>query len=272
MSPDVGKLSGIGVEPVMEYKILGDDMQAVILSLNPAEKVRAEAGSMMYMTDSITMETSLDGGEQKGLMGGLMSGLKRAVTGESFFITTFQAEGKPGQVAFTPPYPGKIVPLNLSEAGDMLCQRDAFLCSEMNVDVSIAFTKRFGAGMFGGEGFILQRLSGAGNAFIHSGGLIVPIDLGPQESLRVDTGCLVAMSSSVDYDIQMAKGIKTMLFGGEGLFFAALKGPGRVYLQTLPFSRMADRILMASRQNVEESPGLAGLGGGLLGGLISGKD
>lgn len=256
----------------MQYEILGDDMQAVVLSLDVSEKVRAEAGSMMYMTDSIKMETSLGGNGDKGLVGGLMSGLKRAVTGESFFITTFEAEGQPGRVAFTPPYPGKIISLNLSETGEMLCQRDAFLCSDMNVDVSIAFTKRIGAGFFGGEGFILQKLSGSGTAFVHSGGLIIPVDLKAGESLRVDTGCLVAMTRDVDYDIQMAKGIKTMLFGGEGLFFAYLRGPGRVYLQTLPFSRMADRIISAARGNVEESPGIAGMGGRLLGGLISGDD
>jgi uncharacterized protein (TIGR00266 family) len=258
---------------MLKYEILGDDMQALVLSLDAGQKVRAEAGSMMYMTDNIQMETTLGGAEGKGVLGGLMSGIKRAVAGESFFITTFEAEGGPAKVAFAPPYPGKVVPLNLAETGDMLCQRDAFLCSELDVDVSIAFTKRIGAGFFGGEGFILQKLSGSGMAYIHSGGYILSVDLAAGEALKVDTGCLVAMTKDVDYDIQMAKGIKTMLFGGEGLFFAHLQGPGRVYLQTLPFSRMADRIISAARGgNAEESKGLAGVGGGLLGGLISGND
>lgn len=255
---------------MLKYEILGDDMQAVILSLENGQTVRAEAGSMMYMTNSINMQTTMGGKEGGGLVGGLMSGLKRAVAGESFFITTFTAEGNPGQVAFTPPYPGKIVALDLSQTGPMICQRDSYLCSDIDVEVNIALTKKLGAGFFGGEGFILQKLTGRGMAFVHSGGLIVPIDLQQGQELRVDTGCLVAMTESVDYDIQMAKGVKTMLFGGEGLFFALVRGPGRVYLQTLPFSRMADRIIAASQASVGESKGAAGLGGDLLGSIISG--
>jgi uncharacterized protein (TIGR00266 family) len=260
---------------IMDYQILGDDMQALVLQLQPNDVVRAEAGAMMYMDQSIQMETGLGAAQDAGLMGGLMSGLKRAISGESFFVTTFQAQGQPGEVAFTPPYPGKVIPLNLSELGDVLCQRDSFLCAESHIGISIAFTKRFGAGLFGGEGFVLQRLSGQGTAFIHSGGFIVEKNLQPGQTLRVDTGCIVGMTETVDYDIQLAKGIKTMLFGGEGLFYAVLRGPGKVWLQTLPFSRMADRIISASRLGTgggEESRGLAGIGGGLLGGILSGGD
>jgi uncharacterized protein (TIGR00266 family) len=260
----------------MQYQLLGDDMQALVMQLQPGETVRAEAGSMMYMDAAIHMETTLGGKADGGLMGGLMSGLKRAVAGESFFITTFQAQNQPGEVAFAPPYPGKIIPMPLGERGDVLCQRDSFLCAEQQVEVSMAFTKKFGAGLFGGEGFILQRLHGNGLAFIHSGGYIVEKTLQPGDTLRVDTGCLVAMTQSVDYDIQMAKGVKTMLFGGEGLFMAVLRGPGTVWLQTLPFSRMADRIISASRMGTggggEESRGLAGIGGGLLGSILSGGE
>ena len=260
----------------MQYQLVGDDMQALVLQLQPGELVRAEAGAMMYMDEAIQMETTLGGKSDGGLMGGLMSGLKRAVSGESFFITTFTAQGNIGEVAFAPPYPGKVIPMNLGELGDVLCQRDSFLCAEQQVEVSMAFTRKFGAGLFGGEGFILQRLHGQGLAFVHSGGYIVEKTLQAGDTLRVDTGCLVAMTQDVDYDIQMAKGVKTMLFGGEGLFMAVLRGPGKVWLQTLPFSRMADRIISASRMGGssggEQSRGLAGVGGGLLGGILSGGE
>jgi uncharacterized protein (TIGR00266 family) len=255
----------------MHHQLAGDDMQAVILALQLGESVRADAGAMLYMTDGIEMNTQLGTGKEQGMLGGLMSGLKRVVTGESLFITTFTAERQPGQVAFSAPYPGKIIPLNLSETGEMLCQRDSYLCSDTNVDIQVAFTRRFGAGLFGGEGFILQKLTGTGTAFIHAGGTILPIDLEAGQSLRVDTGCLVGMSAGVTYDIQMVKGIKTMLFGGEGLFYAYLTGPGKVFLQTLPFNRLADRIVASARVGgTEESTGLAGMGGKLLGGMISG--
>ncbi len=256
----------------MQHQIIGDDIQAVALSLAPGETVRAEAGAMLYMSDSIEMNTQVGTNKEGGMVGALMSGLKRAVSGDSFFITTFTAQGQAGQVAFAAPYPGKIMPVSLSETGTLLCQRDSYLCSDTEVDVSIAFTRKLGAGFFGGEGFILQKLSGRGQVYIHSGGGMIPFDLAAGQSLRVDTGCLVAMTESVSYDIQLAKGVKNMLFGGEGLFFAHLKGPGKVWLQVLPFSRLANRILSAAvTGNSEQSKGLGGLGGDLLGGLISGE-
>ena len=258
----------------LQYELIGDDMQAVIVTLSPSQTLRAEAGALMYMTESIAMDTTLGGKPEGGLMSGLMSGVKRLVTGDSMFVTTFSAQDVSGKVAFSAPYPGKIIPLHLNELGTMLCQRDSFLCAESDTEINIAFTKRLGAGFFGGEGFILQKLTGPGLAFVHSGGAILSIDLAQNETLRVDTGCLVAMQESVDYDIQMMKGLKTMLFGGEGLFFAILKGPGRVYLQTLPFSRMANRIMAAvpSRSGSEESTGVGGLGGQLLQGIVSGRE
>lgn len=256
----------------MQHQIIGDDIQAVALSLAPGETVRAEAGAMLYMSDSIEMNTQVGTNKEDGMVGALMSGLKRAVSGDSFFITTFTAQGQAGQVAFAAPYPGKIMPVNLAETGTLLCQRDSYLCSDTEVDVSIAFTRKLGAGFFGGEGFILQKLSGRGQAYIHSGGGIIPFELAAGQSLRVDTGCLVAMTENVTYDIQLAKGVKNMLFGGEGLFLASLKGPGKVWLQVLPFSRLANRILSAATTGgSEQSKGLGGLGGNLLGGLISGE-
>lgn len=256
----------------MQHNIIGDDVQAVVLSLNPGETVRAEAGAMLYMSDSIEMNTQMGTGGEGGMMGALMSGLKRAVSGDSLFITTFTAGGQAGQVAFAGPYPGKIMSVNLSETGTLLCQRDSYLCSDTQVDISIAFTRKFGAGFFGGEGFILQKLTGSGQVYIHSGGGMLPFDLAAGQSLRVDTGCLVAMTESITYDIQMAKGIKNMIFGGEGLFFAHLKGPGRVWLQILPFSRLANRIMSAAATGgTEQSKGIGGLGGDFLGGLISGE-
>ncbi len=237
----------------MQHQIIGDDVQAVILKLEAGETVRAEAGSMLYMSDSIEMKTQAGGGQgSSGMMGALMSGVKRVMAGESFFITTFTANGSAGQVGFAAAYPGKIMPVNLAETGPLLCQRDSYLCSDTNVDISIAFTRKLGAGFFGGEGFILQKLSGSGTTFIHSGGGMIPFDLSAGQSLRVDTGCLVAMTEGVTYDIQMTKGIKNMLFGGEGLFLAHLRGPGRVWLQILPFGRLADRILAASASGSEQ--------------------
>jgi len=243
----------------IDYRLIGDDMQAVVITLDAKESVQAEAGSMMFMSDSIEMDT--------GTGGGLFKGMKRALAGESFFITTFTSAGSQGKVCFSAPIPGKIVPLDLDQTGPMLCQRDAYLCSAYGIDISIAFTKRLGAGFFGGEGFILQKLTGRGLAFIHAGGAVLKMDLKKGEALRVDTGCLVAFQESVDYDIQFVGGFKTALFGGEGLFFAKLTGPGTVYLQTLPFSRMADRIAAATMQN----RGQVNRGGGLLGGILGGK-
>lgn len=243
---------------VIDYKIYGDDMQIVEIELDPGEGVRAEAGAMMFMDEGIEMQTSTGGG--------LFKGFKRVITGESFFITTFLYNGKgKGHVAFGAPYPGKIIPLELEKlGGSFLCQKDAFLCAARGIEIEVAFTKKIGAGLFGGEGFILQRLEGDGMAFVHAGGTIIERELQAGEPLRVDTGCLVAFSPSVTYDIQFVGGFKNALFGGEGLFLARLVGPGLVYLQSLPFSRLADRIYAASRsQKVGERRG--GLLGGMLG-------
>jgi uncharacterized protein (TIGR00266 family) len=241
---------------MVSHEIIGDDMQAVILSLAVGGEVRAEAGAMMYMTDEIEMDAKMEGG--------FLGGLKRKfLAGESFFITYFRSPRGPGRVAFAGPYPGKIIQIDLA-GSQLLCQKDSFLCAVGSIDLSIAFTKRIGAGFFGGEGFILQKMEGTGKLFIHSGGTVVPMQLGPGERLKVDTGCLVALDPTVDYDIVRVGGVKTSLFGGEGLFFAALTGPGRVWLQTLPFSRLADRIHAAykgDREDVKRDMG------GMLGGL-----
>jgi uncharacterized protein (TIGR00266 family) len=251
---------------VIDYKIIGDDMQLVEVELDPGEGVRAEAGAMMYMEDGIEMQTSTGGG--------MFKGFKRMLTGESFFITTFLHSGRgKSHVAFAAPYPGKIKPLDLpAMGGSMLCQKDAFLCAARGVDIDIAFTKRLGAGFFGGEGFILQKLTGDGLAFVHAGGTVIERQLGPGESLRIDTGCIVAFQPSVSYDIQMVSGFKNALFGGEGLFLATLRGPGTVYLQSLPFSRLADRLRAGFRTNRDESRGIGGIAatGGILGSLLSG--
>lgn len=252
---------------VVDYKIYGDDMQIVEIELDPGEGVRAEAGAMMFMNEGIEMQTSTGGG--------LFKGFKRMLTGESFFITTFLNKGRAKEhVAFGAPYPGKIIPLDLSRLGrNFLCQKDAFLCAARGIEIEVAFTKRIGAGLFGGEGFILQRLSGDGMAFVHAGGTIIKKELKSNEILRVDTGCLVAFAPSVNYDIQFIGGFKNALFGGEGIFLARMTGPGAVYLQSLPFSRLADRIFAASRfQRRGEAKGLGGIGGGLLGGILGGDE
>lgn len=248
----------------IDYQIYGDDMQLVEVELDPGETVRAEAGCMMFMEDGIQMQTSTGGG--------LFKGLKRMVTGESFFITSFMNGGQGKRhVGFAAPYPGKIIPINLLEHnGQFMCQKDAFLCAAAGIEIEIAFTKKIGAGLFGGEGFILQKLTGDGLAFVHVGGTVIERVLKPGENLRVDTGCLAAFETTVSYDIQSVGGFKNALFGGEGVFLALLSGPGKVYLQTLPFSRLADRVVAASRVNREESKGIAGLGGNVLGGLLGG--
>jgi uncharacterized protein (TIGR00266 family) len=247
---------------MVQHEIIGDDMQAVILSLAAGDQVRAEAGAMMYMTDSIEMDAKMEG----GLLGGLK---RKLLAGESFFITHFRANGVPGRVAFAGPYPGKIIKLDL-RSQQLLCQKDSFLCAVGDMDLSIAFTRRIGAGFFGGEGFILQKFEGSGQLFIHSGGTVVPMELAAGERLKVDTGCLVALDASVDYDIVRVGGIKTSLFGGEGLFFAALTGPGRVWLQTLPFSRLADRIHSAYKGDREDVKRDFGGALGTLGKMIGG--
>ncbi|MFM7231573.1 MAG: TIGR00266 family protein [bacterium] len=252
----------------IDFEILGDDMQFVKIELDPNEGVVGEAGAMMYIEDGITLNTIFGDGSQQsgGFMGSLLSAGKRLITGESLFMTVFtnQGTGK-RKAAFAAPYPGKIVALHLKElGGELVAQKDSFLCAAKGVSLGIAFTRRFGAGLFGGEGFILQKLEGDGWAFVHAGGTLEERTLGPGETLRVDTGCIVAMQPSVDYDIQMAGGVKTMLFGGEGLFFATLRGPGRVWLQSLPLSRLASRIYAAAPQTGgggrEQGSILGGLG------------
>ncbi len=237
----------------IDYEILGDDMQFVKVELDPGEAVVGEAGAMMYIEDGIEMQTIFgDGSAQQGggFMGALLGAGKRLITGESLFMTVFgNQSNQKRKAAFAAPYPGKIIALHLKElGGDLLAQKDSFLCAAKGVQLGIAFTRRFGAGLFGGEGFILQRLQGDGWAFVHAGGTLEERTLAAGETLRVDTGCIVAMQPTVDYDIQMAGGIKNMLFGGEGLFFATLRGPGKVWLQSLPFSRLASRIYAAAPQ------------------------
>ncbi|MEM7654200.1 MAG: TIGR00266 family protein [Pseudomonadota bacterium] len=227
----------------IDYRIHGDDMQLVEVELDPDEGVRAEAGALIFMDDGIEMQT--------GTGGGMFSGFKRMLTGESFFITSFVNDGAGKQrVAFGAPYPGKIVDLDLTQFPDgFLCQKDSFLAAARGVDISVSFTKKLGAGLFGGEGFILQKLVGSGMAFIHAGGTIVRRELQEGQSIRADTGCIVGFSESVDYDIKFVGGFKNALFGGEGLFLARLRGPGVVYLQSLPFARLSDRIHAAAAHN-----------------------
>jgi uncharacterized protein (TIGR00266 family) len=248
---------------MLEHEIIGDDMQAVIVTMGAGDVIRAEAGAMMYMTDGIEMDARMEG----GLLGGLK---RKLLSGESFFITYFRSGRAGSRVAFAGPFPGKILPIDIAADRPLLCQKDAFLCAFGEVDINIAFTRRLGAGFFGGEGFILQKLEGSGRAFIHSGGTTVALTLGAGERLRVDTGCLVAFEPTVSYDIERVGGIRTSLFGGEGLFLAAMTGPGRVWLQTLPFSRFADRVHAAYRGDQGEvKRDLGGMLGG-LGDLIGG--
>lgn len=248
---------------MISHQIIGDDMQAIVMSMGAGDVIRAEAGTLMYMTDGVDMDAKMEGG--------LLGGLKRKfLAGESLFITYFKGTSAGARVAFAGPYPGKIIHIPLN-GQPVLCQRDAFLCCTGDIDLSIAFTKRLGAGFFGGEGFILQKMEGRGELFIHSGGTIVPFELKPGERLRVDTGCLVALDGGVDYDITRVGGIKTSLFGGEGLFFASLTGPGRVWLQTLPFSRLAERIHSAYGGDREDVKRDFGGALGKLGDIIGGE-
>lgn len=255
---------------VLDYELIGDDLQAVVVTLDPGETVIAEAGAMMFMEQGIEMNTTLDPNRQGGgMLGKLFSGARRVLSGDTFFITTFaNAVSSRRNVAFSSHFPGKIRPVDLQEwGGTIIAQKDSFLCAPRGTTVDVAFTKRIGAGFFGGEGFILQRISGDGVAVLHASGALWEKTLAPGEVLRVDTGCIVAMEQRVGYDIQMVPGIKTALFGGEGLFFATLTGPGRVMLQTMPFSRLADRIIAASPR----AGGRRMQEGGLLGGSVLGS-
>ncbi|MCB9837652.1 MAG: TIGR00266 family protein [Phycisphaera sp.] len=253
---------------IIDYQILGDDMQAVIITLDPGEAVVAEAGAMMYLDPDVEMATHLSmkaGGTGGGsVFGKLFEAGKRVVTGESFFITYFANHGSVRRdCAFAAPYPGHVIPVELADhKGELICQKDSFLAAARGVEIGIAFQKKLGVGLFGGEGFILQRLTsptGNGQAFLHAGGTTIKRELAPGETLRVDTGCLVAFEKSVSYDIQWVKGIKNKLFGGEGLFYAAMTGPGTVWIQTLPFSRLADRIIVASHTQKGEGSVLGGV-------------
>lgn len=256
---------------VIDYKVVGSEMQFVECELDPGEAMVGEAGSMMYMEDGIALDTVFGDGRSNqsgGLFGKLLGAGKRLLTGESLFTTVYlnQAPVK-RKVAFAAPYPGKIIPVDLrATGGTLVCQRDAFLCAARGVALSIAFQQKLSVGFFGGEGFIMQRLDGDGLAFIHAGGTVVRRELTAGETLRVDTGCLVAMTGGVQFDLQYVGKVKTALFGGEGLFFAALRGPGTVWLQSLPFSRLASRVFAAAPQ--------AGSGGreegSILGGLLPG--
>ena len=254
---------------VIDYKIHGAEMQFVEIELDPGEAAIGEAGSMMYMEDGIQMDTVFGDGSQQqgGFFSKLMGAGKRLLTGESMFTTVYQNQGQgKRKVAFGAPYPGKIIPMDLSKLGGrLICQKDSFLCAAKGVSLGIAFQQKLGVGFFGGEGFIMQQLDGDGLAFVHAGGTIHKRDLAPGELLRVDTGCIVAIQPTVSFDIQYVGKVKTALFGGEGLFFAQLQGPGTVYLQSLPFARLASRIFAAAPATM----GGGGRGGeqSLLGGL-----
>jgi uncharacterized protein (TIGR00266 family) len=259
----------------VDYRIVGEDLQFVEVELDPGESVVAEAGALMYMTAGIQMETIFGDGSgqgQGGILGALLGAGRRVLTGESLFMTVFTAQGGSREkVAFAAPYPGRILAMDLAKlGGELICQKDSFLCSAKGTSIGIAFQKKIGVGLFGGEGFIMQRLQGDGLTFVHAGGMLTEMDLTPGETIRVDSGCLVALQPSVSYDVQLVGGVKTALFGGEGLFFATLTGPGHVWLQSLPLSRMADRIAKAipgvGRGRKEEGSALDAFGaGGVLG-------
>ena len=254
----------------IDYHIHGEEMQCVEIELDPNESAIAEAGSFMMMEDGIEMQTIFGDGsnQQKGILGKLWSAGKRVLTGESLFMTAYSniSHGKK-KVTFASPYPGKIIPMDLLQlGGKMICQKDAFLCAAKGVNIGIEFQRKLGTGLFGGEGFIMQKLEGDGLAFVHAGGHIIEKNLIPGEVLKIDIGFIVAFTPSCDYDIQFIGGIKNSIFGGEGLFFATLRGPGRVWLQSLPISRLAARILTYATTNRKEEGGILGGLGNLLDG------
>lgn len=247
----------------IDYRLEGEEMQCVEIELDPQESVIAEPGSFMMMTDGVQMETLFGDGNQSSFMGKLFSAGKRLLTGENLFMTMYtNVSSQKRQVSFAAPYAGKIIPMDLSALGNrIICQKDSFLCAAKGVSISIEFQKRLGTGLFGGEGFIMQKLEGDGMAFVHSGGHVIEKHLHAGDLLKVDTGCIVAFTSSVDYDIQFVGGIKNTLFGGEGMFYATLRGPGKVWIQTLPISRLAGRILAyGTGRRKEEGSILGGLG------------
>ncbi len=259
----------------IDYVIYGEEMQYVEIELDPQEGVVAEAGSFMMMDDGIQMETIFGDGsaKNKGLIGSILGAGKRILTGESLFMTAFYNNlvGKK-RISFASPYPGKILPIDLSEfGGKFICQKDAFLCAAKGVTIGIEFSKRLGRGLFGGEGFIMQKLEGDGMAFVHAGGTMAKRVLQPGEILRVDTGCIVGFTQGIDYDVEFVGGIKNTIFGGEGLFFARLQGPGTVYIQSLPFSRLAGRVLASAPQGGGKDKGEGSILGG-LGNLLDGDN
>jgi len=253
----------------IDYEIFGHEMQFVEIELDPRESVVSEAGAMMYMSDQIQMETIFGDGSAASQSGGFFDKMlgagKRLITGEGLFITmfTFTGQGK-GKVAFASPYPGKIIPLDLKDYGNrIICQKDAFLCAARGVSIGVAFQKKIGTALFGGEGFIMQQLDGDGYCFVHAGGTIIERELAAGESLKVDTGCLVALTQTVSYDIEFVGNVKSAIFGGEGFFFATLQGPGHVWLQSLPFSRLAGRIWEAAPQTAGQTVGEGSVLGGI---------
>jgi uncharacterized protein (TIGR00266 family) len=263
---------------IVDYEIKGAEMQFVEVELDPGEAAIGEAGSMMFKDATIDMDTVFGDGsaQQGGLFGKLLGAGKRLVTGESLFTTVYTNRGNQKQrVAFAAPYPGKILPMELKPLGGMLiCQKDAFLCAARGVSLGIALQQKLSVGFFGGEGFIMQKLEGDGLAFVHAGGTVVKRDLQPGQTLHVDTGCVVAYTQTINFEIQYVGKVKTALFGGEGLFFAKITGPGTVWLQSLPFSRLASRVFAAAPQmgGSREQGFMGGIGGGVLGGILGGDD
>jgi len=254
----------------IDYKIFGEEMQCVQIELDPNETVIGEPGSFMMMDNEVQMETIFGDGSQQnsGLFGKLFSAGKRLLTGENLFMTAFTNGGNDKKhVTFASPYPGKIVPMDLAQlGGKVICQKDAFLCAAKGVSVGIHFQRKLGTGLFGGEGFIMQKLEGDGMAFVHAGGTIVERIIQPGEVLKIDTGCIVAYTKEVDFDIQFVGGIKNTFFGGEGVFFATLRGPGKVWIQSLPISRLAGRIIQYGSFNRKEEGSILGGFGNLLDG------
>ena len=257
----------------IDYRIIGEEMQCVEIELDPQEAVVAEPGSMMHMSSDIKMDTIFGDGSKKnsGILGSLFSAGKRMLTGENLFMTVFSNTGHgKSHATFASPYPGKIIPINLQELqGKIVCQKDAFLCAAKGVSVGIEFQKKLGVGFFGGEGFIMQKLEGDGMAFVHAGGTIVEKTLQPGETLKVDTGCLVAFTKDVNYDVQFIGGIRNTFFGGEGVFLCHMTGPGKVWIQSLPFSRLAERVIGAAPSMGGKRTGEGSILGG-LGDLLDG--
>jgi uncharacterized protein (TIGR00266 family) len=260
----------------VDYRIEGDDIQFVEVELDPQEVVMAEPGSMMYMKADIAMETVFgDGSHQadNSILGKMFSAGKRVLTGENLFMTAYKNQGRgKSHVAFAAPMPGKIIPIDLTQYGNkVICQKDSFLCAAKGVAIGIEFNRKIGVGLFGGEGFIMQKLEGDGMVFANAGGTIHQVELQHGEVIKIDTGCLVAFTSAVNYDIEMVKGIKNALFGGEGLFLATLRGPGTVWIQSLPFSRMADKIISSAPKMGGKSTGEGSILGG-IGGMVMGNN